>query len=235
MGIMVRSITGARLTAFVFSLLLVTPACAQVDDAPAYVASSRGTVYYWTGWHNIPEGNRRWFETSAEAEAAGYRRSDARGCAGPEATAGPSPIDTGICTVERVVDGDTLTCREAADRVRLLLIDAPELSVGEPAARASAFLASLLPRGTEARLELDIQERDRYGRILAYVFTADGRMINEVMARSGYAVTAVYPPNVRHVDRIRAAVAEARAARRGLWASPRDECTPDGFTVSACG
>ncbi len=201
------------------------------------MASIRGSVYYWVGcdnWRDIPEANRRWFQTSDDAEAAGYRRSDARGCAGPDATAGPSPIDTRTCTVVRVVDGDTLSCREAADRVRLLLIDAPELAEGEPAARAAAFLSSLVPPGTEVRLEFDVQHRDRYGRVLAYAFSPDGRMINEVMARSGYAVTAVFPPNVQHVDRIRAAVSEARRERRGLWARARNQCTPEGFPIAAC-
>ena len=69
---------------------------------------------------------------------------------------------------------------------------------------------------------------------MAYAFLADGRMVNEEMARAGYATTLVYPPKVRYVERIRRAVAEARAARRGLWAVGGFACTPKDHRQQRC-
>ncbi|MEO8227747.1 MAG: thermonuclease family protein, partial [Gemmatimonadota bacterium] len=111
-------------------------------------------------------------------------------------------------------------------RVRLLLIDAPERSQRPFGGAAAMQLELLLPRGSRVSLELDVRAVDQYGRTLAYVFSEDGRMINEEMVRSGYALVLVYPPNVRYVERIRAAAAEARAERRGLWHTTGFECTP---------
>lgn len=120
------------------------------------------------------------------------------------------------CTVERIVDGDTFVC-EGGERIRLLLVDTPEMN-DEPLGRlAREFVAQVLPPGTEVRLEIGVQERDRYGRLLAYVELPDGRMLNRVVAREGYAQVMVVPPNVEHVERIRAAVDSARREGVGLW------------------
>jgi endonuclease YncB( thermonuclease family) len=64
------------------------------------------------------------------------------------------------------------------------------------------------------------------------VYAPDGRMVNEEMVREGYALLYTLPPNVRHVDRIRAALEEARAERRGLWATSAFECPPGLRRVS---
>jgi micrococcal nuclease len=129
------------------------------------------------------------------------------------------------CVVERVIDGDTLVCTGGM-RVRLLLIDTPEMDQGEYGAAARAALQALLPARTVARMSYDLERLDRYGRTLAYLYLPDGRMANVEMARAGYAVAISYPPNVRHIDEVRAAVAEARSARRGLWAGSAFECEP---------
>ncbi len=202
-----------------------------------FVASSAGQVYYWSGcdnWRSIPPANRRWFATTADAEADGYRPSSARGCEAPEARLGATPLDTNLCTVIRVVDGDTVACAEASERIRLLLVDAPELGQGQAATDARLALESLLPPGTIARLELDVQERDRFGRILAYLHTPGGEFVNEELARRGFAVMLVVPPNVRHVDRIRAAVEDARINRRGLWGGSAFECAPVDYRSGRC-
>jgi micrococcal nuclease len=68
------------------------------------------------------------------------------------------------------------------------------------------------------RIERDVQERDRYGRLLAYVYpAAGGPMVNETLVRRGYARTLTIPPDVRHAERFRLLADEARRARRGLW------------------
>lgn len=139
------------------------------------------------------------------------------------------------CRVTRVVDGDTFraSCPETV-RVRLLLIDSPERDQPPFGAGARSELAHLLPPGTPVTLELDVRPRDQYGRLLAYAFLRDGRMINEEMVRSGFAVVLAYPPNVRYIERMRAGVAAARAARRGLWAVDGFACTPKDHRSRRC-
>jgi micrococcal nuclease len=129
------------------------------------------------------------------------------------------------CRVSSITDGDTFRC-SGGRRVRLLLIDAPERGQGPYAARATEALGTLVAPGDRVRLEMDVQHTDRYGRTLAYVYLIDGRMVNEEMARLGFVVILVYPPNVAHVERLRAAVAEAQAAKRGLWSTRAFECLP---------
>lgn len=136
------------------------------------------------------------------------------------------------CVVQRVTDGDTIRC--GGERVRLLSIDAPEMDQG-PFGRASqAFLEAVLPVGASARLEHDVERRDQHGRLLAYVFRADGRMVNALMARQGFAIPYVLPPNVRHVAAIRAAADSARADRVGLWAIDAFTCTPADHRAGRC-
>ena len=152
----------------------------------------------------------------------------------PASVAPVQPVGIVVpCTIARVVDGDTVWCASGR-KVRLLLIDTPELDQGPFGVEARTKLEALLPTGTEAVLELDVQRQDRYGRTLAYVYLPDGRMANEEMARAGYAVALVYPPNVRHVERIRAAVNEAQQAKRGLWATPAFKCAPRDHRRGRC-
>ncbi len=135
------------------------------------------------------------------------------------------------CTVERVVDGDTLVC--SGEKVRLIGIDTPESSFnrrvfkqkiwGTPkevlsyGRRAKLFVKGLVPPGTRVKLEFDLQKRDRYGRLLAYVWLPDGRMLNEVILREGYASLLTIPPNVKYVERFRRAYRYAVENKRGLW------------------
>ncbi|HEU4647563.1 MAG TPA: thermonuclease family protein [Gemmatimonadales bacterium] len=130
-----------------------------------------------------------------------------------------------VCVVQRISDGDTLWCRGRV-KVRLLLIDAPERDQRPFGPKATAAIMRLAPVGTRLELETDVQQLDRNGRTLAYLYLPDGRMLNEELARQGFATALVYPPNVRYVERIRRAVAEARAAKRGLWASDGFACEP---------
>jgi micrococcal nuclease len=134
-------------------------------------------------------------------------------------------------TVVRVVDGDTLVVEVdgAEERVRLIGIDTPEsVKRGSPVEcfgkEASRHTAELLPEGTPIRLVLDVEPRDRYERLLAYVYRAsDGLFVNLALAADGYAGLMTYPPNVAHVDELRRAVADARAAGVGLWSACADD------------
>lgn len=120
------------------------------------------------------------------------------------------------CVVERVIDGDTFVCGDG-ERIRLILVDTPEMDDEPLGDLARGFVVDRMPPGTPVGLEIGVDERDRYGRVLAYVRLPDGRMLNRVLARAGYAQVMVVPPNVRHVEAIRSAVDSARAEGAGLW------------------
>jgi len=154
------------------------------------------------------------------------------GCTGAEVA--PTAPEGGTCLVEHVGDGDSLTC-QGRRRIRLLLIDAPEFAQGEAGRQAHRALSALAPRGVELKLELDAQPEDTYGRTLAYAYLQDGRMLNEQLALQGMVVSLTYPPNVRHVERIRRAVETARQERRGLWAVDGFRCLPRDHRAGRCG
>lgn len=224
--------------------LLLHPSGAGAQESRPWVASRKGEVYYWSSCdaaQRLAVANRIHFRTEAAARAAGYRRSTARGCAGPSSAASPQRTPTSTvapgarrtCTVARISDGDTLACR-GGERVRLLLIDAPETTQRPYGTRAREALARLAPVGSVVHLEHDVQPRDRYGRTLAYVWTRRGMMVNEEVVRQGFAVTLTYAPNVRHVERVRTAQTEAQRARRGLWATSAFECAPRDHRAGKC-
>ena len=154
------------------------------------------------------------------------------------AALGPAPAGAQerlACRVTAVSDGDTFRAAcPAPVRVRLLLIDSPERDQRPFGEQARKALQLLLKPRDQVSLELDVVPRDRYGRLLAYIFLPDGRLVNEEMARSGFAVALVYPPNVRYVERIRAGVAAAREARQGLWAEDGFGCTPKDHRRGRC-
>jgi micrococcal nuclease len=125
--------------------------------------------------------------------------------------------------VTQHTDGDTLWLSEIG-KVRLIGIDTPEVFSGVECygRRAAAFVRRLLPLGTEVRYRLGVEERDRYGRALAYVWLGDGRFLNRLLLARGYAHTLTIPPNVQHADDFAAAARRARSRELGLWAS--DAC-----------
>lgn len=133
-------------------------------------------------------------------------------------------------TVVRTVDGDTVWVRLASgvEKVRYIGIDTPEVHHPtrgeEPGGRAATEINRGLVGDRPVRLEPDVQLRDRYGRLLAYVWVrrADGGevMVNAELVRLGYAQVMTVPPNVRHAEMFRKLAAEARENHRGLWAGP---------------
>lgn len=136
------------------------------------------------------------------------------------------------CVVASVADGDTLRCRDGR-RVRLIGIDAPERGQGDAFAPSRDRLRALAPRGATVLLEPDATARDRYGRTLAWVWVGD-TLVNEQMVREGWAVLYTVAPNVRHVDRIRAAQAAARREGAGLWATGGFDCLPSDHRRGRC-
>lgn len=139
--------------------------------------------------------------------------------AAPTTTLPPGLPPGDDTTVSRVIDGDTIEVSGPLT-VRLIGADAPETSGGCFAAQATAHTAQLLPPGMRVRLAYDVGRTDRFGRTLAYVYRlTDGLFINLALARDGFAMQLTVPPNVAHAQEFGAAVAEARNARRGLWAA----------------
>lgn len=148
--------------------------------------------------------------------SAGRRRSTASGGRPP-----------GAATVTRVIDGDTIEVRLAGrlERVRLLGIDTPEsVKPGTPpecfSHEASAATTGYLPKGTTVALVRDVEARDDYGRLLAYVYRErDHSFVNLWLVEQGFAGLLTYPPNVAHAAQLQQASSRARDAGRGLWST----------------
>jgi micrococcal nuclease len=124
--------------------------------------------------------------------------------------------------VARVIDGDTIEVRVNDTRftVRYIGIDAPETK-GAPAqtclSRQATAANRALVQGKTLRLEKDVSEFDKYGRLLRYAYLPDGTMINKQLVLKGFALAATYPPDVKYVDQLAAAQGQARESNAGLW------------------
>lgn len=137
------------------------------------------------------------------------------------------------CVVATVGDGDSFTC-QGGRRVRLLLIDTPELAQGRIGAQAASALKRIAPPGTTLGLEFDVERADQYDRTLAYAWKNNRTMVNEAMLREGFAEVVVFPPNVKYVERFRALRDSAKAARVGLWATDAFDCAPRDYRARRC-
>ena len=131
--------------------------------------------------------------------------------------------------VAQVVDGDTIRLTDGTV-IRYIGVDTPEVrrregtqwvSAPEPYGLEATEANRMLVADRTIRLEYDVETHDRYGRVLAYVYTDDG-MVNAALIEQGYAAPMTIPPNVRHADMLRALGRAARAAKRGLWERAKD-------------
>lgn len=130
-----------------------------------------------------------------------------------------------MATVRKVVDGDTVVVRLGGrtETVRLIGVDTPETKhptkpVGCFGPEASAHTTSLLPKGTEVALVRDVEARDKYGRLLAYVYRlSDNLFVNQELVAGGWAVPLSIEPNTAHESLFAAAATSAEAADLGLW------------------
>lgn len=134
--------------------------------------------------------------------------------------------DTELARVYSALDGDSLRLTDGRE-VRLIGINAPEIGKDgqpdDPIAREARERTAALTRGKDVRLVYDAERFDRYGRTLAYVVLADGRDVQEILAREGLAWYIAIAPNVARLARYQAAEAEARRFRRGIWSRPEYE------------
>jgi micrococcal nuclease len=139
---------------------------------------------------------------------------------------GPGRVVPAVVT--RVVDGDTVkvAVRGASDTVRYIGIDTPETRrPGTPiqcfGKAASAYNRQLVD-GQPVTLRTDVEPRDRYGRLLAYVYRRrDGLFVNATLVARGFATILTIPPNVAHVEEFLRLERRARASGIGLWTACR--------------
>jgi len=134
----------------------------------------------------------------------------------------PASIKPGYVRVTRVVDGDTIIIGEK-ERVRLIGIDTDEVPEDriDPQStgwRAAQFVQDTLRADPQVKLQYDRERKDKYERTLAYVMLADGRMLNEIIIREGWAKTLKIEPNTRYAGRFAELEIEARDSGLGRWA-----------------
>lgn len=133
-------------------------------------------------------------------------------------------IASELFKVASVVDGDTIKL-ENGQVVRYIGIDSPETvhpskpiqCFGKEASQKNKELVE----GKEVRLEKDVSETDKYGRILRYVYVGD-TFVNDYLVRNGFASSYSYPPDVKYQDQFKKAEEDARNGKKGLWG---DICT----------
>lgn len=145
--------------------------------------------------------------------------------------------DQQTVTIIKIIDGDTLKIKYQGkdENVRLIGIDTPESKANKKAENdskrsgqdirtitalgkeATNYVKSLVKPGNTVRIEFDVQQRDRYGRLLGYIYLDNGKMLNEEVTRAGYATIMTVPPNVKYSERFLKAFREARENKRGLW------------------
>lgn len=150
----------------------------------------------------------------------------------PAPTLAPS-AQISISKVAKIVDGDTIEL-ETGQKVRYIGIDTPETKHPKKGVecfgREAADRNKQLVEGKTVRLEKDVSEVDRYGRLLRYVFvinnpqkqaSSGGFFVNDYLVREGYASAATFPPDVAYEEGFIAAQDEARTQEKGLWKTCR--------------
>jgi micrococcal nuclease len=137
-----------------------------------------------------------------------------------ETCAGEKGINADAVAVRIVNDGDTVSAvvNGRFEKIRLIGIDAPEIGQEPWGEIAKKHLKEMIVSSSgKVTIEYDIERRDRYGRLLAYLLTKDGRMVNREMLREGYAVIFTFPPNMKYTAEFTAAERYARERKIGIW------------------
>ncbi len=121
--------------------------------------------------------------------------------------------------VEKVIDGDTILLSDG-QKLRYIGIDTPETKDPRKPVGCFGDIASdknkELVEGKEVRLEKDVSETDRYGRLLRYVWVGE-IFVNQYLVRNGYAKAASFPPDIKYQNLFKDAENYARENNLGLW------------------
>jgi len=136
----------------------------------------------------------------------------------------PQQLPSDVASVIRVIDGDTVVLRlqGVIETVRLIGVDTPETvhptkPVGCFGPEASAFTHSALKPKTQVRVQRDVEARDRYQRLLVYLYLLDGTFINQELLRLGFARTMNITPNTAFATKFASIETVARENQIGLW------------------
>lgn len=132
-------------------------------------------------------------------------------------------LPSGSYRVVRVVDGDTIVIQYQGteEKVRLIGVDTPEsvhsdASKNTPYGKVASDYTKAQLTGKIIQLEFDVQERDKYGRLLAYIYV-DGKMYNKTLLEEGHAKVATFPPNVKYVEEFQQIERTAQKNQVGMW------------------
>lgn len=121
--------------------------------------------------------------------------------------------------VKRVIDGDTFILQNG-QKVRLIGVDSPETVSPKKSiecfGKQSSTQLKLLIEGQEVYLERDISDKDKYGRLLRYVWI-DDRFVNNILVQGGFARSYAYKPDTRYQSLFNASQLLAKASGRGIW------------------
>lgn len=240
----------------ILAVALTLPLLAQERTStvpPVWVNMNSG-VYHCAGTDYYGATSRGEFLPESTAVARGYRPNGGIRCSPTSRPAlgrdpvpppsrtipsllpdsGPRQPSKGMmdCEVVTLRDGDTIQCKVQGP-VRLIGIDTPERDQAPYSIAATAAMAALIPDGATVKLNTDVTLRDRYGRLLAYVWYR-GESINWLMVRLGWAVSVRYPPNLRYAGIFDDAEARAAAEERGLWRVEGFSCRPADHRAQRC-
>ena len=130
--------------------------------------------------------------------------------------------------VKKVIDGDTIQI-STGQKVRYIGIDTPETHdtrkphqcYGKEASEKNSELV----QGKQIRMEKDVSETDRYGRLLRYIYVVNPTtpsaelFVNEYLVKEGYAYAIKYPPDIKHDKYFHELQSEAQQSHKGLWSS----------------
>jgi len=133
-----------------------------------------------------------------------------------------------VFKVTKVIDGDTIVL-ENGEVVRYIGIDTPETNEynNDCFAQEAFDINRELVEGKEVKLKKDVSERDRYRRLLRYVWI-DDIFVNEYLIKEGYALSAKYPPDIKYAEEFDSFEKQAKESNLGLWSS----CQVDGVICS---
>jgi micrococcal nuclease len=225
----------------------LTPLAAQASDT--VWVNTRSGVYHCRGTTYFGKTTQGEYMLEMAARGAGYRANGGRACPPPNASADdpvtrttaaligstgaratavtPPSRPTGSlaeCRLVEITDGDTVKC-DPIGAIRLIGIDAPEPSDAPHGPAALAALASFVPMGATLAVEKDRNDRDRFGRTLAYLWH-EGQMLNWMLLRHGWGRSDPFPDTPRYHALFDATEDAARAEQRGLWRIDGLRCRP---------
>lgn len=147
------------------------------------------------------------------------------------------------------IDGDTVKVLYNGEKVslRLIGVDTPEsrrnkrlykqqkrsttdidtiIAMGKISKK---YVESLIPRGSIVKIEFDVSKYDRYNRLLAYIYTPEGVMVNDLIIKVGLGSVLTVPPNIKYEKMFLESMKYARENKKGHWSSENDVLTYEKF------